>query len=278
MKPVTQLVVAGALGLLMHSGLARAADADKKGCSDHPLFPTRMAGYTISDCEKKDFDGFDLETGKPNKLHVEGRRTKLTYRIADRRNEPGKPAVVRNYENAIKSIGGRVLYSNDWMVNGAIAKDGKEAWFQAMKGNGLIWLTVVEKAGMAQEIVASADIFSNDIKNTGHAAVYGIHFDTGKSDVKAESKAALDEVAKLLSGDPALKLLVVGHTDSVGQIDANMKLSEARAAAVVQALVKEYGVAAGRLKARGAGPIAPVATNRTDEGRARNRRVELVEQ
>lgn len=82
----------------------------------------------------------------------------------------------------------------------------------------------------------------------------------------------------MISGDPALKLLVVGHTDSVGQIDANMKLSDARAKAVVQALINNYGIAAGRLIARGAGPIAPVATNRSDEGRAKNRRVELVEQ
>ena len=131
---------------------------------------------------------------------------------------------------------------------------------------------------MTQEVVADAAAFGNDLKATGHAAVYGIYFDSGKSDVKPESEAALKEVAKLLSGDPALKLLVVGHTDSVGQLEANMKLSQARAEAVVQALVKGHGVAAARLKAQGAGPIAPVATNRTEEGRAKNRRVELVEQ
>ena len=157
-------------------------------------------------------------------------------------------------------------------------KDGKEIWVQVERGNGLIWLTMVEKAGMAQDIVANADAFGKDIKSTGHAAVYGIYFDTGKSEVKSESQAALQEVAKLLSSDPGLKLLVVGHTDSVGQLEANMKLSQARAEAVVQALTKSHGVAATRLKAQGAGPIAPVTTNRTEEGRAKNRRVELVEQ
>ena len=96
--------------------------------------------------------------------------------------------------------------------------------------------------------------------------------------LKTESDAALKEVSKLLSSDPGLKLLVVGHTDSVGVLEANMKLSQARAEAVVQALVRNYGVAGTRLKAQGAGPIAPVATNRTEEGRAKNRRVELVEQ
>jgi OOP family OmpA-OmpF porin len=268
-----------AVVLLISSGLAGAADLGKKGCADHPLFPTRMPGYYIVDCEMKDFDAFNLETGKREKVRVEGRRTKLTYRVEDRSKEPSGLAVVRNYENAIKSVQGTVLYiDGNRIVNGKIVKDGNEFWAQAEKGNGQIWLTVVEKTGMAQVIVANADAIGNDIKSTGHAAVYGIYFDTGKSEVKPESQAALQEVAKLLSSDPGLKLLVVGHTDSVGQIEANMKLSQARAEAVVQALTKNYGVAAIRLKAQGAGPIAPVATNRTEEGRAKNRRVELVEQ
>ncbi|MBI5583306.1 MAG: OmpA family protein [Deltaproteobacteria bacterium] len=252
---------------------------DRKGCVDHPVFPTRMPGYSLSDCITKDFDAFDFETGKKDKTHVEGRRTKLTYRVEDRSKEPSGLAVVRNFENAIKSVRGTVLFiDTNRFVNGKMVKDGQEVWAQVEKGNGLIWLTVVEKGGMVQDIVANADAFGNDIRSTGHAAVYGIYFDTGKAEVKSESQAALMEVAKLLSSDPGLKLLVVGHTDSVGQLEANMKLSQARAAAVVQALIKNHGVAASRLKAQGAGPIAPVATNRTEEGRAKNRRVELVEQ
>jgi OOP family OmpA-OmpF porin len=264
---------------LCSTGFAGAATPDKKGCADHPVFPSRMPGYSISDCVTKDFDAFDFETGKKDKTRIEGRRTKLTYRVEDRSQEPSPLAVVRNYENAVKNVGGTILFSDPrrWM-NGKIVKDGKEIWVQAEKGNGLIWLTVVEKGGMAQDIVANADAFGKDLKATGHAAVYGIYFDTGKAEVKPESQAALQEVAKLLAGDPGLKLFVVGHTDSVGQLEANLKLSQARAEAVVQALIKGHGVAANRLKAQGAGPIAPVATNRTEEGRAKNRRVELVEQ
>jgi outer membrane protein OmpA-like peptidoglycan-associated protein len=108
--------------------------------------------------------------------------------------------------------------------------------------------------------------------------VYGIYFDTGKSDVKPESDAALREIAKLLSQEAKLKLYVVGHTDSVGQLDANMKLSQARAEAVSKTLAAKHGVAASRLKAMGAGPISPVASNATEDGKAKNRRVELVEQ
>ena len=268
-----------AVVFFISSGFAGAVLPDKKGCVDHPVFPTRMPGYNISNCETKDFDAFTFETGKKDKTSVEGRLTKIAYSIEDRSKEPSGLAVVRNYENAIKSVQGTVLFiDKDRFVNGKIVKDGKEVWVQVQKGNGAIWLTVVEKAGMAQDIVANADAFGNDIKSTGHATVYGIYFDTGKAEVKPESQAALQEIAKLLASDPGLKLFVVGHTDSVGQIEANMKLSQARAEAVVQTLTKSYGVASTRLKAQGAGPIAPVATNRTEEGRAKNRRVELVEQ
>lgn len=264
---------------LMAAGPAYATTPDKKGCADHPVFPTRMPGYSISDCETKDFDAVNFETGKREKNTVEGRRTKLTYRIEDRSQEPSGLAVVRNYENAIKNVGGTVVFTDGKRIlNGKILKNGKEIWAQAEKGNGLIWLTIVEKAGMAQEIVANADAIGNDIKSTGHAAIYGIYFDSGKAEVKPESQAALAQIAKLLTNDPGLKLLVVGHTDSVGQLEANMKLSQARAAAVVQAMTRNFGVAANRLKPQGAGPIAPVATNRNEEGRAKNRRVELVEQ
>ena len=133
-------------------------------------------------------------------------------------------------------------------------------------------------ADAAREVVADATALGSDIKSSGHVAVYGITFDTNKAEVKPESKPTLDEIAKLLKQEPALKLKVVGHTDMTGLFDANMKLSQARAEAVVQALVSQYGIAAPRLKGYGVGPLAPVASNAAEEGRAKNRRVELVKQ
>jgi outer membrane protein OmpA-like peptidoglycan-associated protein len=117
---------------------------------------------------------------------------------------------------------------------------------------------------------------SKAIAADGHVALYGIHFDTGKAEVKPESTAALKEIATLLQREPALKLLVVGHTDSTGDYAANLGLSDRRAAAVIAALTTSHGVAPTRLKAAGAGMMAPVAPNETDAGRAKNRRVELV--
>ena len=111
---------------------------------------------------------------------------------------------------------------------------------------------------MEQYIVADAAAFGNDIRATGHAAVYGIHFDTGKSTIKPESAQAIGEIAKLLKADPGLKIHVVGHTDNVGGVDSNIKLSQDRAEAVLQALVRDHGIAPARLRAYGCGRLRPL--------------------
>jgi outer membrane protein OmpA-like peptidoglycan-associated protein len=142
-----------------------------------------------------------------------------------------------------------------------------------------IGVNVVERTTMdAGMVTVDASAMSSAIKAGGKVAVYGILFDTNKADVKPESAPALKEIATLLQREPALKLLVVGHTDSVGDYTANLVLSDKRAAAVIQALTAQHGVAATRLRPAGAGMMSPVATNETEEGRAKNRRVELVRQ
>lgn len=265
--------------LVLLPALAAAAPKDAPGCADHPLFPTRMPNYRIERCETKEFEVYDLFTAKGPKRAVEGRLTFLTYAVDDRKDDRSGVEVVRNYENALRSIGGTVADSNPqrW-VNGSVVVDGKEVWAQAEKGNGKIWLRIVEKQAMNQVIVADAASLGNGLKATGHVAVNGIYFDTGKADIKPKSAPAIDEVAKLLKGDAGPQVFVVGHTDTVGSLEANLKLSQARAEAVRRALVDAHGIAASRLKAFGAGPFAPVAANDTEEGRGRNRRVELVRQ
>jgi outer membrane protein OmpA-like peptidoglycan-associated protein len=108
-------------------------------------------------------------------------------------------------------------------------------------------------------------------------AIYGILFDTGKADLTPASGPALVEIAKLLKANAGLKVCVVGHTDMVGDLATNVTLSQARAQAVVSALVSQHGIVGSRLIPFGAGPYSPVASNKTEEGRAKNRRVELVE-
>jgi len=127
-------------------------------------------------------------------------------------------------------------------------------------------------------VVVKAAEMENKISDTGRIALYGIHFDFNKADLKSESEPTLAEIVKLLKDSPSLKLLVVGHTDNVGTFEFNQDLSQRRAAAVVKELTTKHGIASGRLTPHGASFISPVATNKTDEGKALNRRVELVEQ
>ncbi|MCX5748570.1 MAG: OmpA family protein [Proteobacteria bacterium] len=253
--------------------------ADKATCADHPLFPVHMPNYVIADCKAADFEAYDFYLPRGLKHREEGKFTYLNYKLETGKPEASGIEVVRNFENAIKKLGGTINASDParW-VNGKLVVDGKEIWFQAEKGNGRIWLRIVEKTAMVQHIVADAAAFSADLAATGHVAVEGIFFDTNKAILKPESTPALEQVAKLLKADPELKLWVVGHTDAVGKLEDNMKLAQARAEAVATALTTTHGIPAGRLKGYGSGPLAPVATNDTDEGRARNRRVELVKQ
>jgi outer membrane protein OmpA-like peptidoglycan-associated protein len=143
--------------------------------------------------------------------------------------------------------------------------------------HALVLLDVIETKPMETKMVTvDASTMAKGIAATGHVALYGIYFDTDKAEVKPESGATLKEIAALLKQDPKLALYVVGHTDNVGGEDYNMDLSRRRAAAVVAALTSQHGVDPKRLKPSGVGLLAPVGPNETEEGRAKNRRVELV--
>ena len=138
-------------------------------------------------------------------------------------------------------------------------------------------LDIVEAGQLQQNMVTvSASDMSKAIASTGRVALYGILFDTGKADIKAESKVALEEIAKLLRAEPNFNLRVVGHTDNQGALESNIALSKRRAEAVNAALASQYGIAATRLSAFGVADLAPVASNADEAGRAKNRRVELV--
>lgn len=148
----------------------------------------------------------------------------------------------------------------------------------AVDGQVLVQLDVIEEAPMETKMVTvSAGEMAKDIAASGSVALYGIHFDTNSATVKPESDPTLQEIAKLLKGNPAMRLLVVGHTDNVGTFEFNMDLSQRRAASVVQELVSKHGVDAKRLTPVGVSFASPVASNNTEDGRGKNRRVQLVE-
>jgi OOP family OmpA-OmpF porin len=257
----------------------RAVEPDAEGCKDHPLL-SRMPNYRIQRCNEQEFASHNFVDAARKEIAVEGHLYEIRYSLQEGAKEANQLQIIRNYQNAVTRIGGIVLSTNDegdsYMK---VAKDGKEIWVHVSAYITSEWmLYIVEKQAMAQEIVANAKAFADDIRSSGHATIYGIFFDSGKSEIKPESDKALAEIAKLLKNEPGLKLNVVGHTDNTGVMDVNMKLSQARAEAVVQTLASKYGIAAGRLKGYGVGPLAPVAANDSEAGKSKNRRVELVKQ
>ena len=274
-----RMCLAVAIVLLSSLATVRAQEEkDIEGGQDHPLL-SRMPGFYMSAYDTKDFDSYQSPYVEGKDGLWEGKLTKISYT----RKEGSKPVsmvqIVRNYEEAAKKIGGKILHKDARIVDARIQKNGAVTSVEvaAFNDGREYELLIVESKPMEQEVTANAEALSQSIASTGKAAVYGIYFDTGKSIVKTESDPTLGEITKLLKQDPQLKLYVVGHTDNVGTLDANLKLSSDRAAAVVKALVGK-GIDAARLKATGVGPYSPDTSNKTEEGRAKNRRVELVAQ
>ena len=138
-------------------------------------------------------------------------------------------------------------------------------------------IDIIEETKMEDDLIKiNADEMLKGIKADGKIALYGIFFDFDKAEVKPDSEPTLNEIANLLKKDTKLNLYVVGHTDNKGKFDYNVDLSKRRAAAVVKKLTTKYGVSSTRLSPDGVGPLAPVSTNESEDGRKLNRRVELV--
>ncbi len=274
-----------AISLLMSALPSTAQPKDRERSKDPALF-TRMPGFIITDYRESQFDAHEFLIQKgtgTTKQHVEGHLTVLRYDFPDSAGTaPSKLQVARNFQNAAFKLGGESMYfegSGDCAATFMVAKNGTETWVELLpRGRGGTYiLTIVEVQAMKQDIVANADALKSGLADSGHVEVPGIFFDFAKSEGKPESQPAIQEVVKMLQASPAMKVWVVGHTDNVGTADANVALSNGRAAAVVKALVAA-GIDARRLTPHGDGPFAPVASNTTDDGRARNRRVELVAQ
>ena len=185
--------------------------------------------------------------------------------------------LLNNHENALKKIDAEILKRTKKDLYCKVTKKGKEIWIQIRALDRLYRLTIVEREQMEQKVAVNPDALFGDIATTGHAAVYGIYFDHDSANIKQESKPSLKAIADILKTNKSLKLYVVGHTDMTGGFEYNVGLSLKRANAVVKALVIEYGIAAERLIGKGAGPLCPIGSNKNENGRKLNRRVEFVE-
>jgi OOP family OmpA-OmpF porin len=259
------------------------AQSDREGCKDYPGI-SRMPNFYIDNCTIKQFDAATFPVGPKGKevdQQQEGRYFELEYGLKHNATSASMLQIIRNLQNAARAAGGQVMADqqggNWYNTTLRLSQPGKEVWVLVEARDDKYALTVVEKQAMQQDVTIDANAMGSSLDETGKVALYGIYFDTGKSTLKPESDPTLSQIAQLLKQKPLLKVFIVGHTDMVGDPAANLRLSQDRAQAVIAALTSKYGIAATRLTPFGAGPYAPVGSNKTDNGRAKNRRVELVE-
>lgn len=271
---------ASALALvLLALGALPTQARDVADCRDHPLL-TRMPDFHIDDCEVREFDAYEFLDSGGTKIRVEGRKTYIDYGLERGAETPSELQIVRNHTGAIRHVGGTVLWEDRHNAHLRVTRDGQQTWVHVRVYNQATAysLFIVEEEPMTQEVEADAETMARHLADTGKVVLYGIFFDFDKAVIRPESEPTLQEIARLLEEKQELRLHVVGHTDSTGALDYNLDLSRRRAAAVVEVLISKYGISSERLRPAGVGPLAPAAANATEEGRARNRRVELVEQ
>lgn len=236
---------------------------------------------------------------------VEGRIFRDRFNLGGGERKFTALEFMRNYENAIRELGGSKINTTQYtypIIDAAGGRDvlektnyaaamvpdyrhdsyllrqaGKEYWIEVSVGSlpehG--YVVVLEREGMKQSLgFLDAGAMKQAIDKDGRVALH-INFDTDKATLRADAQPVLAEIGKLLDGDPALKLSIEGHTDDTGTPERNRELSTARARSVLGALVG-LGIDPARLASKGYGQDRPVADNGSDEGRAKNRRVELV--
>ncbi|HEX8701333.1 MAG TPA: OmpA family protein [Myxococcaceae bacterium] len=277
-----------------------------KGAKDHPLLTrfesARLVGYDV-----KKFDELALPAGKiirgkdneaqfENSVTIEGKITRIAYNYPKDRSAL---EVMRNYQAAMEKAGVKPVFScvKEACADGFGEKISQRMGSHFVQGGEAVsspfiygrrdsryLLSKGVRSDGSQVYVALyvvqpvAEDMAKRIASEGKVAIYGVYFDTDKAGIQPESKAALDEMAKLLRKNPALKVYIVGHTDSQGALAGNIALSQKRAEAVAKALSTEHKIDAKRLTAKGVASFAPVSSNDTDAGRVQNRRVELVKQ
>jgi OmpA-OmpF porin, OOP family len=267
--------------LLVFCMVVRAQDDQFK---DTPYL-SGMPNYKIIDAADREFDNYNFFNGK-SCTTVEGKKFSRSYTLKEGAKQASDLQVSRNYAAAVRNMGGSVLFEGVCenadcaancgyqMVVGKILKNNSETWVEVVpfnEGNDY-YITIVVKEAMKQDVTASAML--DALNKQGFIALY-INFDTGKSTIKPESKPIINQIVELLKSNPDLKLSIEGHTDNVGNPKSNKTLSEERARSIFAAIVAQ-GIDGARLSSTGHGQDKPLADNSTEEGRAKNRRVDLV--
>ena len=275
-----------ALFFMLLASVVAFGEEDGEGpkYKDAPYF-SGMPNYTITEADDKEFDDFRFYNAK-NCTTVEGKKFFRSYTLKENAKQASDLQISRNYANAVRNMGGTILFEGECsgvecaencgyrMMVGKVKKGTSELWVEVVPFNEgyNYYLTLVEKEAMKQDVTYSGIL--KTLNTEGHIALY-INFDTGKSTIKPDSQNIIHQIVAMMKDNPDLRIGVEGHTDNVGNPKSNQTLSEDRAKAVVAAIEKE-GIDTKRLSAAGFGQDKPIADNKTEEGRAKNRRVELV--
>ena len=257
--------------LLSLPAFAQSDPKDRKGCADSKVL-SRMPGCYIYSCRISDYDigQFKIQ-GKPDQK-VEGAAEVFEYNCAP---NTSRIEIIRNVERALKADGFTIRFQVDASNSSIVTGQKGPQWIQVQSRNGGYHMHTVHARELDQKMEANADGWAKQIEETGRVSIYGINFDTAKATIRPDSEKTLNEVLGMLQKNPAWRFAVVGHTDIVGAKAMNLTLSQQRAQSVA-AWLTAHGIAADRLMAGGFGDLAPVADNTNDEGKAKNRRVDLI--
>jgi OmpA-OmpF porin, OOP family len=295
--------------LLAAIGIVNAQD-DAEGCKDQTIF-SRMPNYYLYECNEVEFGSMKFPVGAPDPENdnlikseiIEGKIMVYNYLLKDDKKPSSGLQIMRNFQNASKQNGGVIMgeyqgwctgtyeftggdinggtipFGNsctNWGSTIKFTKPNQEIWvYVQMSGEGEGYdMVIAEKEAMKQDIQANE---MYDKINSGAALTLYINFETGKSAIKSDSQNIIDELDKMLSSNAALKIIIEGHTDNVGNPASNKTLSEQRATSVKTSLVNK-GISAERIKTVGYGQDKPIADNSTADGKAKNRRVEIRKQ
>jgi outer membrane protein OmpA-like peptidoglycan-associated protein len=269
--------------LLAFNTMLAVAQTDKTGCKEiEPAYMNRIQGFYLNNCEFSEYKDIEFFynglDGKSVRVRKAGEYRRLFY--SKDKNETRKVSgdqIRLNYANAVIKSKGNSLSTNNAFFS--FSNNGNEVFMKiddAVDSDDKAFVvTIIEVKKMQQEIVMT---ISEAIEKDGKALLYGILFDTGKSEIKPESAGALKQITDYLNANPAVKIIIVGHTDITGNFLSNMTLSKERAESIKTYLSTIGKIDITRLQSDGVGPLCPVSTNATDDGRKLNRRVEIVKQ
>jgi outer membrane protein OmpA-like peptidoglycan-associated protein len=269
--------------LLAFNTMLAVAQTDKPGCKEiEPVYMNRMQGFYLNNCEFSEYNDVEFFyvglDGKSVRVRKAGEYRRLSY--SKDKNEIRKVSgdqIRLNYANAVVKIKGKSLAKNNSYFS--FSNNGNEVFMKIddaedSDDRGFL-ITIVEVKNMQQDIVMT---IQESIEKDGKATLYGILFDVAKSTIKPESADALKQITDYLNKNPEVKIIIVGHTDITGDFLSNMTLSKERAESIKTYLITNGKIDKSRLQSDGVGPLCPVSTNSTDDGRKLNRRVEIVKQ